>query len=60
MKNILMIAIVALGLGGCASNGLTIAKCDKYENGNCINAQTIQMVECKNPLIQDDKTFCEK
>lgn len=59
MKKLLLVFIVALGFAGCAGDSLTVAKCDKYENGVCINAQTVKMHECKEPLVQDGKTFCK-
>ena len=54
----LLFLISALLFAGCSTGELTIAKCDKYEDGICINASTETLKECKDPLIQGDKTYC--
>lgn len=58
MKKLVLIGLAIL-FSGCASTGLTIAKCDKYENGICVNAQSETLKECIEPLIQDGKTYCK-
>jgi hypothetical protein len=55
---LLMLMVIPLMFIGCSTGGLTIAKCDKYENGICINASTEKLKECKEPLIQDGVTYC--
>jgi outer membrane lipoprotein SlyB len=58
-KTILISCIMVLSLAGCAGNSLTVAKCGSYVNGECINAQPVQMYECKEPLNQDGKIYCK-
>lgn len=58
MKKVLLMALVASAFIGCSTGELTIAKCDKYENGICINATTEKLKECKDPFEQDGKVYC--
>ena len=56
MKKIMLIAIAMLFMG-CVGK-LEVATCEKYEDGKCINAKVETLKECKDPLIQGDKTYC--
>ena len=59
MKKAILMALIASAFIGCSTGELTIAKCDKYENDVCVNAQTVKMHECKEPLNQDGKIYCK-
>lgn len=56
---LVLLAVLGLLFAGCAGDSLVVAKCDKYENGICINAQTVKMHECVEPLNQDGKIYCK-
>jgi hypothetical protein len=58
MKKVVITALVALVFIGCSTGELTIASCEKYENGVCINAKSEVLKECKEPLNQDGKVYC--
>jgi len=59
MKKVLLVAVIAGAFVGCA-NTMTISKCKSYKNGICVNSETKQVKECRNPVKIGNKTYCEE
>lgn len=57
MKNLITVVMIT-AFTGCSVGELTIASCEKYENGICVNAKTEKLKECKEPFEQDGKVYC--
>ena len=60
MKKVLLVAVIAGAFAGCAGSTMTISKCKSYKDGICVNSETKQVKECKNPLKINGKTYCEE
>ena len=58
----MLLAIVAIGaiISGCSQDNLTISKCAKYSNGNCVSSKQIPVTKCSNPIKVGKETYCTK
>lgn len=50
--------IISFVLTGCA-NTKTLATCNSYKNNICDIKKTIEITECKSPVIINNKTYCK-
>jgi len=58
MKIMLISLIISFVLTGCA-NTKTLATCNSYKNNICDIKKTIEITECKSPVIINNKTYCK-
>ena len=58
----MLLAIVAVGaaISGCGQDSLTVSKCSKYANGNCISSKQVPVTKCNNPIKVGKETYCAK